>query len=96
MHNIINLVARLFAFTAMRYFVLAGIPFLFFYRLARNRFARNKIQDRQALPKDLNTLFHPEHARLQHHRLLHLFHTLFKIHTDIQKDLGSFNRLAGL
>ncbi|TNE53333.1 MAG: DUF2147 domain-containing protein [Bacteroidetes bacterium] len=34
--------------SGLRYFLLAGIPFLLFYFLCRNRFKRNKIQSREA------------------------------------------------
>ncbi len=52
MDPILHLVTRIFAFTTVRYFILAGIPFTFFYIMARTRFVRNKIQHRQALRKD--------------------------------------------
>ena len=52
MNTIISLIVRLFTISALRYFIIAGIPFLIFYRWARIRVTRNKIQQRHAPGKD--------------------------------------------
>lgn len=52
MHPIIEIIAKIFTITVLRYLILAGIPFLIFYRFARKYFTQNKIQARQALNKD--------------------------------------------
>ncbi|WP_342648309.1 sterol desaturase family protein [Mucilaginibacter sp. CSA2-8R] len=41
-----------FSLSAIRYFVLAGIPFLLFYKLFNTWFNKNKIQNRRANVKD--------------------------------------------
>jgi sterol desaturase/sphingolipid hydroxylase (fatty acid hydroxylase superfamily)/uncharacterized protein (DUF2147 family) len=43
---------RMFGITAVRYFILAGIPFLLFYILLPGRFTKAKIQARAADKKD--------------------------------------------
>jgi lathosterol oxidase len=52
MDTIIQTITRIFTFTAIRYFVVAGVFFAIFYGLAVKRFARNKIQQKQARTKD--------------------------------------------
>lgn len=52
MSTIATLAGRLFGVTLFRYFLIAGIPFLIFYVFFRKRFRKQKIQDRQAGPKD--------------------------------------------
>ncbi|MDO6434824.1 sterol desaturase family protein [Flavitalea sp. BT771] len=52
MHTILHLITRIFTFTALRYFVIAGIFFALFYGLIRERFTRNKIQQKHAGKKD--------------------------------------------
>jgi len=90
MHNIMNMVVRLFAFTAIRYFILAGIPFLFFYRLARTRFARNKIQQRHALPKDFGReILHSLQSALVFTIIAYvLFFTPFSKYTLVYKKIS--------
>lgn len=44
--------ARIFTVSTLRYFVLAGIPFLLFYALMPGKFRRLKIQQRLASRKD--------------------------------------------
>ena len=43
---------KMFAFTLLRYFVLAGIPFIIVYVAFFHRFGRSKIQGRNATKKD--------------------------------------------
>lgn len=48
MQQSLEIIGRLFALSTVRYFVLAGIPFLIFYKLFTGRYYRAKIQERQA------------------------------------------------
>lgn len=41
-----------FVFNLAKYFILAGIPFLIFYKLYNNQFVKNKIQEKSAKRKD--------------------------------------------
>lgn len=41
-----------FVFNMLKYFLLAGIPFLIFYKLYQNHFSKNKIQEKSAKRKD--------------------------------------------
>ncbi|MEO6524425.1 MAG: sterol desaturase family protein [Mucilaginibacter sp.] len=43
---------ELFSLSAMRYFVVAGIPFIVCYKLLNNWLSQSKIQDREAAKKD--------------------------------------------
>ncbi|MBS7566897.1 sterol desaturase family protein [Mucilaginibacter sp. Bleaf8] len=43
---------RLFGVSAVRYFVIAGVPFILFYKLLSNWFSQSKIQNRNAGIKD--------------------------------------------
>ncbi len=43
---------QLFSMSAIRYFVIAGVPFIIFYKLLANWFSQSKIQNRQASRKD--------------------------------------------
>ncbi len=52
MEPIIEATVKIFSMTALRYFVLAGIPFLLFYSLLPGRFKHFKIQQRLASKKD--------------------------------------------
>jgi lathosterol oxidase len=52
MEKIIKLFIWLFSVSAIRYFVIAGIPFLIFYKLLSNKLNRAKIQGRAASLKD--------------------------------------------
>ena len=52
MHSFTHLLARLFTISALRYIIIAGIPFIIFYGLARTRYAPNKIQEKDAQRKD--------------------------------------------
>ena len=52
MDHLIRIAGQLFAVTLVRYFILAGIPFLLFYILFHNRLRTSKIQQRPAKNKD--------------------------------------------
>lgn len=52
MEKILETTVRIFSISALRYFVLAGIPFVLFYLLLPNRLSRFKIQQRLASKKD--------------------------------------------
>ena len=52
MHHIGHLITQLFTISALRYIIIAGIPFIIFYGLARTHYTPNKIQDKQAQRKD--------------------------------------------
>lgn len=52
MEQFIEISAKLFAISAIRYFILAGIPFLVFYRLLQSKLGKSKIQARIAGRKD--------------------------------------------
>ncbi|WP_233268750.1 sterol desaturase family protein [Mucilaginibacter lacusdianchii] len=49
---IIKQLMQLFSMSAIRYFVIAGVPFIIFYKLLANWFSQSKIQNRQASRKD--------------------------------------------
>ncbi|RYD87010.1 MAG: sterol desaturase family protein [Sphingobacteriales bacterium] len=52
MQHFTDIIIRIFSVTAIRYFVIAGIPFLLFYVLLKGRFERSRIQQRAANAKD--------------------------------------------
>lgn len=52
MQSIVHIFGAAYGYTLARYFVIAGIPFILFYILFRDRFRKNKIQPRQARRKD--------------------------------------------
>lgn len=52
MHSIIEIIIRIISVSAIRYFVIAGLPFLLFYKLFTSYFTKSKIQDKQASRKD--------------------------------------------
>lgn len=52
MEPIIEAAVKIFSMTALRYFILAGIPFFLFYFLLPGRFKHFKIQQRLASKKD--------------------------------------------
>jgi len=52
MDAIINIFFKIWGMSLVRYFVLAGIPFILFYRLLPSKFRRFKIQPRSASAKD--------------------------------------------
>jgi len=52
MHHIIQDICRMFAITLVRYFSIAGIAFLLFYKLLADRYKKAKIQARHARKKD--------------------------------------------
>src|SRR5580692_5992572 len=52
MHNIIWDIGQIFTITLVRYFSIAGIAFLLFYKVLANRYKNAKIQARHAGRKD--------------------------------------------
>jgi lathosterol oxidase len=52
MDMIINAMLKVFSLSVARYFLLAGIPFVFFYLLLPGKFRRFRIQGRTASKKD--------------------------------------------
>lgn len=52
MEKILHSIISIFSITALRYFIIAGIPFLLFYKLLTNWFANSRIQNREADLKD--------------------------------------------
>jgi lathosterol oxidase len=52
MKQAIELFVKIFSVSAVRYFLLAGVPFLLYYKLAGKKYSRNKIQNRNAGNKD--------------------------------------------
>lgn len=52
MEQFIEISLKLFAISAFRYFIIAGIPFLVFYKLLSSKFSKSKIQSKQASKKD--------------------------------------------
>jgi lathosterol oxidase len=52
MNHIIEATLKIFGMSAIRYFVLAGIPFILFYLLLPGRFSKFKIQQRVASSGD--------------------------------------------
>ena len=52
MENLFQSIAKIFSFTALRYFILAGIPFILYYYIFTSKFSRSKIQKKMARNKD--------------------------------------------
>ncbi|WP_345951442.1 sterol desaturase family protein [Mucilaginibacter sp. PAMB04274] len=52
MHPILEIFIKIFSISAVHYFVIAGLPFIVFYKFLTNWFANNKIQKREADIKD--------------------------------------------
>ncbi|TWR24632.1 sterol desaturase family protein [Mucilaginibacter achroorhodeus] len=48
MQGFIDIIIRIFSVTAIRYFVIAGVPFLIFYVFFKGRFERSRIQTKRA------------------------------------------------
>lgn len=52
MQQILHDIAQMFGISAIRYFIIAGIPFLLFYKLFSKWFSKSKIQQRHAAKSD--------------------------------------------
>jgi lathosterol oxidase len=52
MQNVTEVIIRIFSVSAVRYFVIAGLPFLLFYKVFSGYFGKSKIQGSQADRKD--------------------------------------------
>jgi lathosterol oxidase len=52
MHLTFETFLRLFSVSALRYFVIAGLPFIIFYKVLTTWFSKSKIQNREADIKD--------------------------------------------
>jgi lathosterol oxidase len=52
MEKMLQALVTIFSFTAIRYFILAGVPFFLFYKLIAKWYAKGKIQNRNASLKD--------------------------------------------
>lgn len=52
MQQTMEILSKLFGISIVRYFVIAGIPFLIFYFFLNNYFQKNKIQGREATKRD--------------------------------------------
>jgi len=52
MENALEIIARIFSISLVRYFIIAGAPFLLFYIFLNERLKKFKIQDRAARKKD--------------------------------------------
>lgn len=90
MHTILHLITRIFTFTALRYFVIAGIFFALFYGLTRKRFTRSKIQQKYAGKKDFQReILHSLQSSLVFTIISYIiFLTPFSKHTLVYHDLS--------
>lgn len=52
MQHALEIFIRLFSISAIRYFVVAGVPFIICYKLLNNWFSQSKIQSKLAVRKD--------------------------------------------
>lgn len=52
MEKVLHALVTIFSVTAIRYFILAGVPFFLFYKILTNWYSRSKIQTRAADLKD--------------------------------------------
>jgi lathosterol oxidase len=92
MQKIIETLALIFSVSAIRYFVLAGIPFILFYKLLSNWYKRSKIQTRAAGKDDfVREILHS----LQTTAVLAVIgylalYTPLKSHTLIYSDINTF------
>ncbi|MBE9601854.1 sterol desaturase family protein [Pedobacter sp. MC2016-24] len=65
MEKIIEEIFKMFSISALRYFVLAGIPFALFYMMMPSKLGRFKIQQKQASKKDfLREVWHSMQSNL--------------------------------
>lgn len=65
MEQLVKTLATIFSFTLVRYLVVAGIPFLFFYILLSSSASKYKIQNRKAGKKDfIRELLHSSTSSL--------------------------------
>jgi lathosterol oxidase len=65
METLIEETAKMFSITALRYFVLAGAPFVIFYLLLPTKASRFKIQEKKASKKDfLREVWHSMQSNL--------------------------------
>ncbi|MBD1391891.1 sterol desaturase family protein [Mucilaginibacter glaciei] len=52
MEKILHIIVTIFSITAVRYFIIAGVPFFLFYKVLTNWYSKAKIQNRAADLKD--------------------------------------------
>jgi lathosterol oxidase len=81
-----------FAFNILKYFLLAGIPFLIFYKLYQNHFSKNKIQEKSAKRKDfIREVLHSMQATIVIVLVSFIFFlTPLRGYTQIYENLADF------
>ena len=92
MEHLVKIAAKLFGSTLIRYFLLAGIPFIIFYVFSFRRYSRSKIQERSAAKKDFTReIFHSVLSSLilSIEAALVLF-TPLRQHTLLYKNLSDY------
>ncbi len=50
--NFVNVLFKIFSISAIRYFIVAGVPFLMFYWLMNPKFIKSKIQNKKPTQTD--------------------------------------------
>ncbi len=80
------------AVNILRYFILAGVPFLIFYMLFPKSFTRNKIQAKLARQKDfIREIFHSMQTTLVLACVaLIILHTPINAYTQVYTDLSTY------
>lgn len=90
--QMLKILIELFSMSALRYFVIAGLPFIVFYKVLTRWFAKSKIQKREADVKDFKReIFHSVQtsAILGAIGFIVLF-TPLKNHTLVYTDINAY------
>ena len=91
MNTMIDSGVQILSMSVLRYFLLAGIPFILFYLLFPNRFNRFKIQQRLASHKDyIREVWHSMQSTLVFTAIaLLIWFTPFKAYTQVYDDASN-------
>lgn len=92
MEQFIEITSKLFAVSVFRYFIIAGIFFLLFYKIFEPRFSKSKIQSRMASRKDfIREILHSMQSTLTMSVIAFVvLFTPFKSYTMLYTDLGKY------
>lgn len=92
MNTLIETAVELFSISVLRYFLLAGIPFILFYLLLPGKFSRFKIQERMASQKDfIREVWHSMQSTFVFTAIaLLIWLTPFKAYTQIYDTLSDY------
>jgi lathosterol oxidase len=92
MEHAFKIFLKIFGISAIRYFVIAGIPFILIYKTFSKLFTKNKIQNRQATPTDFwREIIHSLQTTVVLAILAYIvFFTQFKKYTLVYDDMSDY------